>query len=189
MDLQFPSSPRPDLVAPPLPLAPPLRLPHSPAPPPVMLPAPPIPLAPPLRLPHSLAPPPAMLPAPPLRQPDPLEPGEERWFFNMKVHSPPAHNYPHPQRRAKQLGPMSRVSRGGRGSQVRTSRDQGRAAKPLFNRHRKLEAMATPSPAELRKQIETQAARSIGDSLIFHNIPQRREGAPEAEVARQIIDF
>ena len=51
-----------------------------------------------------------------------------------------------------------------------------------MNRHRKLEAISTPSPAELREQIEIQTARSIGDSLIFHNIPERCDDTPEAEV-------
>ncbi|KAK7099537.1 uncharacterized protein [Littorina saxatilis] len=126
----------------------------------------------------------------------------EHWFFNMKVHHPPSHNYapsqPQP-RKNHHLDPV-RQTKASRGhakksrEQSRATCNQGRAAKPLVNRHRKLGAIDTPSPtipspAELREQIDIQTARSIGDSLIFHNIPERCEDTPEAEVVKFCQDY
>ena len=118
------------------------------------------------------------------------------WFFNMKVHHPPHQTSPpgltsprrqtlkHLDHAPAKAGKASRHGHKTPREQTKTSRDHGggEAGKPLFNRHRKLEAMATPSPAELREKIDIQTARSIGDSLIFHNIPERCEDTPEAEV-------
>ncbi|KAL8615633.1 hypothetical protein ACOMHN_026623 [Nucella lapillus] len=111
---------------------------------------------------------------------------EEEWFFNMKVHrtQEPRNVNDVPSSPRKQLDPV-KISRKASREQTK-SRD---AAKPLFRRSRKLDALHFPSPAELKEQIDTQTARSIGDSLIFHNIPERCENTPEAEVVKFCQDY
>nr|KAG5690772.1 hypothetical protein BaRGS_013062 [Batillaria attramentaria] len=117
------------------------------------------------------------------RLPDDYNNSDSEWFFNMKVQP----------ETPRQLDPMIRPSRQHK-ALSRTPRDVGNAGKPLFTRHRKLASIkkgdvTTPSPADLRKEIDYQTSRSIGDSLIFHNIPERCEDTPEEEVVTFCRDY
>ncbi|XP_076471934.1 uncharacterized protein LOC143301498 [Babylonia areolata] len=162
-----------------------------------------------------IAPPPKLHPAAATRRyydpSEDLAAEAEEWFFNMKIHDshPGAAPSPSPRspRKPKQLDPVTvkphhhhrpkaKASGGTKAGQGRISRDQGRTSRdggrPQFRgkgRAGKLQSLCTPSPAELREQIDLQTARSIGDSLIFHNIPERSNDTPEDEVVKFCQDY